>query len=80
MVDNGSFFSMENIILEFLSLKEAAQARLCLHLSKCHIVGNHMWRLILNITFSELFIHTHIVNHQHQNKNNINKIHRAWNT
>ena len=28
--------------LEFLSLKEAAQARLCLHLAKCHIVGNHM--------------------------------------
>ena len=32
--------------LEFLSLKEAAQARLSQHLSKCHIVGNHMWRLI----------------------------------
>ena len=28
--------------LEFLSLKEAAQARMSLHLSKCHIVGNHM--------------------------------------
>ena len=26
--------------LEFLSLKEAAEARLCLHMSKCHIVGN----------------------------------------
>ena len=25
--------------LEFLSLREAAQARLSLHLSKCHIVG-----------------------------------------
>ena len=24
---------------------EAAQARLSLHLSKCHIVGNHMSRL-----------------------------------
>ena len=33
--------------LEFLSLKEAAQACLSLHLSKCHIVGNHMPRLIL---------------------------------
>ena len=32
-------------ILEFLSLKEATQARLSLHLSKCHIVGNHMSRL-----------------------------------
>ena len=28
--------------LKFLSLKEAAQALLSLHLSKCHIVGNHM--------------------------------------
>ena len=27
-------------------LKEAANARLSLHLSKCHIVGNHMSRLI----------------------------------
>ena len=32
--------------LEFLSLKEAAQACPSLHLSKCHIVGNHMSRLI----------------------------------
>ena len=30
---------------EFLSLKEAAQARLSQHLSKCHIVGNLMPRL-----------------------------------
>ena len=28
--------------LEFLSLKGGIQARLSLHLSKCHIVGNHM--------------------------------------
>ena len=28
--------------LEFLSLKEAALSRLSLHLSKCHIVGNHV--------------------------------------
>ena len=28
--------------LEFLSLKEAAEARPGLHMSKCHIVGNHM--------------------------------------
>ena len=33
--------------LEFLSLKEATQARLSLHLSKCRIVGNHMPRLRL---------------------------------
>ena len=32
--------------LEFLSLKGAAQARLSLHLLKCHIVGNHMLWLI----------------------------------
>ena len=29
--------------LEFLSLKEAAQARLILHLSKYHIIGNHIF-------------------------------------
>ena len=28
--------------LEFISLKEAAEARPSLHLSKCHIVGNLM--------------------------------------
>ena len=32
--------------LDFKTLKEAAQARLSLHLSKCHIFGNHMSRLI----------------------------------
>ena len=32
--------------LEFLSLKQAAQARLKLHLLKYHIVGNHMSQLI----------------------------------
>ena len=32
--------------LEFLSLNEAAQARLSLHLSKCHIAGNHISRPI----------------------------------
>ena len=31
--------------LEFQSLKGAAQARLSLHMLKCHIVGNHMSRL-----------------------------------
>ena len=31
-----------SIILIFYALKEAAQARLSLHLSKCHIVGNHV--------------------------------------
>ena len=37
--------------LECLRLKEAVQARLSLHLSKCHIVGNHMSRLICVYTF-----------------------------
>ena len=32
--------------LEFLSLKRAAQARLSLRMSKCHIVGNLTSRLI----------------------------------
>ena len=35
--------------LEFISLKEAAQARLSLHMSNCHIVGNHMSLLISEI-------------------------------
>ena len=40
--------------LRFLSLKEAAQARLSLHLSKCHIVGNHVsW---LNLLFLPVYI------------------------
>ena len=30
---------------ELLNLKEAAQAHLSLHITKCHIVGNHMSRL-----------------------------------
>ena len=34
--------------LEFLSSKEAALAGLSLHLSKCHIVGNHVSRPIFN--------------------------------
>ena len=33
--------------LELLSLKEAAEARLSLHLSKCHFVGNHMPQLTI---------------------------------
>ena len=34
---------------QFLSLKEAVQARLSLHMSKCHIVGNFIPRLISRI-------------------------------
>ena len=36
--------------LESLSLKEAVQARLSLYLSKSHIFGNHMSRLIWTFT------------------------------
>ena len=36
--------------LEFLGLKEAAEARPSLHMSKCHIVGNLMrWLKFINI-------------------------------
>ena len=43
--------------LELLSLKEVAKARLCLHLSKCHIVGNLMSRLnyILDVVWLSVF-------------------------
>ena len=39
--------------LEFLILKEAVQACLSLHLSKCHIVGNHM------SGFNYMYMHMH---------------------
>ena len=38
--------------LEFLSLKEAAEAYPSLHLSKCQIVGNLMPRLITSNDWS----------------------------
>ena len=37
--------------LEFLSLKEAAEARPSLPLSKCQIVGNLILRLILLLSY-----------------------------
>ena len=41
--------------LEFLTLKEAAQARQSLHLSKCDIyVGNHMSRLIYKVLSNQI--------------------------
>ena len=40
--------------LEVPSLKEAAQARLSLRLSKCHIVGNLMSRLNYNILIKDV--------------------------
>ena len=43
--------------LEFLSLKETAQARLSLHVSKCHIGGNHMSRLKCLIIAVKTIIH-----------------------
>ena len=47
--------------LEFLSLKEEAQTRLSLHLSKCQIVGNLMPRLICNLKhWTERFVFVHI--------------------
>ena len=39
---------------EFLSLKEPAQARLSLQLSKYHIVGNHMSRLIFQKLYNNV--------------------------
>ena len=45
--------------LEFLSLKKAAQACLSLHLSKCHIIGNHMSRL--NYVQGRLLPHVHML-------------------
>ena len=49
--------------LEFLSLKGAAQARLSIHLSKCHIVGNHMPRLNNLFRFGEQMLGFRICNH-----------------
>ena len=43
--------------LDVLSLKEAAQACLSLDKTKCHIVGNHMSRLIYTVD-SEIFART----------------------
>ena len=40
--------------LEFLSLREAAQDRLNLQMSKCHIVGNLMPRLNFHLTCMNL--------------------------
>ena len=53
--DQSLYYSLEysmtvNLLTEqhlgFSALKEAAQARLSLFMSKCHIVGNHMLRLL----------------------------------
>ena len=43
--------------LEFLSLKGGCKARLSLHLSKRHIVGNHMSWLIFN--YVQYILHKH---------------------
>ena len=42
--------------LEFLSVKEAAQVRLSLFMSKCRIVGNHMSRLIFFVIILKIFL------------------------
>ena len=39
----------------------AAQARLSLHVSKCHIVGNHMSRLIWMKRFAATFFNPRMV-------------------
>ena len=46
--------------LEFVSLKGVAQARLSLHLSKCHIVRNHMLRLIFDFVMHTSLLISHI--------------------
>ena len=40
----------------FYAEKEAAEARLSLHLSKCHVVGNHMSRLISTFIMKVTFL------------------------
>ena len=41
--------------LKFLSLKTAAEARLSLHMSKCHIFGNLMhWLLLSYLCFLDV--------------------------
>ena len=48
--------------LEFLSLKEAAQDRLSLHLSECQIVGNLMPQIIYEHSCKILYIHCFVCN------------------
>ena len=51
-----------NNILSVLALKQAVHARLSLHLSKCHIVGNRMLRLIYGLVFEILILIAHSQN------------------
>ena len=47
-----SLFLVASIFYDcFLALKEAADARLSLHLSKYHIVGNHLVAQLFNLPF-----------------------------
>ena len=46
---------LTQLYCKFEVSKGAAQARLSLHLSKCHIVGNHMSRLIYVLFLSKMF-------------------------
>ena len=51
---------------EFISLKGgASQARLSLHLSKCHINGNHMSRLKYNIFWLGLILYIPVNSYGH---------------
>ena len=46
-----------NTIWIFLAYQEAEQARMSLHLSKYHIVGNHMTRLFNLCYCGQLLLH-----------------------
>ena len=45
---------------EFLSYEGAAQTRLCLHMSKCHIIGNHVSWLNLEDIIPTMFYFQHL--------------------
>ena len=61
-------------LLEVLSLKEAAQAGLSLHLSKFHIVGNHMQRFIAKTSPPHAHGHIRYQRKQIVNGQNLKKL------
>ena len=53
---------------------EAVQARLCLHLPKCHIVGNHMMRLKCQLVWrmpKERFDELNVAEHDRYGKGSV---------
>ena len=57
---------------EFLSLKEPAEARPSLHLSKCQIVGNLIhWLICIIFTFSVKHGSSRSISRKHTNITNI---------